>query len=79
MDEYILSANPDAPEDWAEQVRARQDVSIVASDMRCMSIKCSKEIAKKLDKKFKYLKVEYVCPDEMFGQGNLSKPSSSKG
>ena len=78
MNEYILSAQ-DAPSDWMEDVGSRQGVSVVTSDMRFMLVKCSEEIAKKLDKEFEYLKVEYVCPDEMFGQGNLSKPSSSKG
>lgn len=69
MNEYVFSAPGDAPSDWMEEIGSRQGVRVVANDMRLMLVKCPEEVAKKLDKEFEYLKVEYVCPDEMFGRG----------
>jgi len=77
MKEYIVgikSGGP-APENWMEEVCTHRGVIKRAGDIKKILIKSSDEIIKQLEKKFPYLKIEFVLPhfrDEKYVNESMS-------
>ena len=53
MEEYMISTNSsDAPSDWMEQVSSTLGVAKITNNNKCLLVKCSIEVSKKLKDKF---------------------------